>query len=78
MTHPPHPRDHLVSVGYATVAMAAGVAAFWQLTFGDFSLGMSMFLAACLAARCASALQTIAHQRLRLADPRRTDGEGQQ
>ncbi|MFB4285680.1 hypothetical protein ACBJ59_61210 [Nonomuraea sp. MTCD27] len=71
-----NPRSQLVGCGYAVMAAAAGILAFWQMTFGDFWLGAWMLTAACLAGRCSTALQTIARQRVRLADPRRTDRSG--
>lgn len=75
MTDSHRPRAQLAGVGYAAGALAAGVAAFWQLTFGDFGLGAWMLATACLAGRCSSALQTIARQRIRLTDPRHTGSE---
>ncbi|MFD0468591.1 hypothetical protein ACFQ0B_09975 [Nonomuraea thailandensis] len=44
------------------------------MIYGDGWLGLVLLAAACLAVRCSTALQTIARQRARLADPRRTDG----
>jgi hypothetical protein len=60
--------------GYALLAVVAGIPAAWQLIYGDGWLGVVLLAAACLAARCSTALQTIARLRARLADPRRRDG----
>lgn len=70
----PHRTARYAGCGYALLAIAAGVPAAWQGLFGDFGLAMWMLATACLAARCSVALQTIARQRVRLADPRREDG----
>lgn len=78
MTYPPHPRHQLAGVGYALLAVYAGISACWHLSFDDVGLGMWMLATACLAARCSSTLQTIAHQHARLTDPRRSDGRGRQ
>lgn len=76
MTHPTRTRVKLAGWGYALLAIATGIPAFWQLTFGDPDAGLLLLAAACLAARCSTALQTIARQRARLADPRRTGRPG--
>ncbi|MEV4020187.1 hypothetical protein AB0J35_57895 [Nonomuraea angiospora] len=70
----PRRTERLAGCGYALLAVAAGIPAAWQGLFGDVGLAMWMIATACLAARCSTALQTIARQRVRLTDPRREEG----
>ncbi|WP_219512791.1 hypothetical protein [Nonomuraea ceibae] len=58
--------------GYALVAGFAWSLGLWQAISAGGWLAVWMFAAAFLAARTSCALQTIARQRVRLADPRRT------
>lgn len=63
--------------GYALLSVAAFALACWHsISPGNTWITMWMVISSFLAAHCSVAEQTIARQRVRLADPRRTPRSG--